>query len=114
MAHGLAGKRRPMGNNELAAAPPRERGMLGYVANPVHVGGGEHRMHAAHLPRSGSVDGTDIGEGMRRAHERGVELARHWRIGGIAASPTQQGLVLQAPLRGRPARISVAVHVDSG
>jgi hypothetical protein len=89
MAHGLAGEGGPVRNDELAAAAPRERRMLRYVADAFEVSGGEHGVDAAHLPRGSRVDGTDIGEGMGRAHEGGVELARHWRVGGIAANPAQ-------------------------
>ena len=65
MAHGRAGEGGAMRNNELLAAAANERRVLGDVADPFHVGGGQHREHAGHgLGRLG-IDRTDIGKGVR-------------------------------------------------
>ena len=55
---------------------------------------GQHGVDAGHLPRRAGVDATDIGMGVRRAHDRGMELIGELEIVEIAAAPTQQARVL--------------------
>ncbi len=96
--HGLAGERRTVRNDELLAAPAGERRMLGDVADPLHVGGGEHAEHAGRGLGRGRVDRADIGEGVRGTHEIGLRLAGHRRIGRIASKAAHQRIILQARL----------------
>ena len=51
-------------------------------------------MDARHLQRRARVDAADVGMGMRRAHDRGVELIGELEIVEIAAVPPQQARIL--------------------
>jgi len=98
MPHGLAGERRTLRNDELLPAPAGKRRMLGHVADPLHVGGREHAEHAGRGRGRGRVDRTDIGEGVRGAHEIGLGLGGHRRIGRVASKAAHQRIILQTRL----------------
>jgi len=94
VSHGLR-QRRTMRNDELGAAAAVKRRMLRYVADPLHVVGGEHREHARRCARGRRVDRAHIGEGARRAHEIRVGLPRQRRIGGKPSEAAHQRIVLE-------------------
>ena len=84
--------------------------MLGDVADPLHVGGGEHRQHAGHRLGGRGVDRADVREGMRGAHEIGLQLAGQRRVGHVAPEPAQQRIVLQAGLVRRATLDGLRIH----
>ena len=51
-------------------------------------------MDARHLERRARVDAVDVGMGMRRAHDSGMELIGEFEIVEKAALPPQQARVL--------------------
>ena len=110
MAHGLAGERGAMRNDELLAAPAGERRVLGDVADPLHVGGGQHRQHAGHRLRRLGIDRTDIGKGVRRAHEIGIGLAGQRGVRRVTSEPAHQRIILQAWLMLRAAINGLCIH----
>ena len=65
-------------------------------AGRFHIGGGQHREDARDRPRSGAVDRTDIGEGMRGADEDAVSFARCPRVIGKASRAGQEPGILVA------------------
>ena len=58
---------------------------------------GEHVEHAGDRPRRRRIDRHHVGVGVRRAHERGVDLTRRLEVVGVAAVAGQQTEIL-APL----------------
>ena len=110
MPHGFAGERRPVRDHELAAATPVERRVLRDVADPFHVGGGQHREHARHRLGGFDVDRADVRERMRRAHEIGLQLAGQRRVGRKTPEPAHQRIVLQAGLVGRAVVNGLRIH----
>ena len=111
MAHGRAGEGGAMRNNELLAAPANQRRVLGDVADPFHVGGGQHREHAGHgLGRLG-IDRTDIGKGVRGTHEIGIGLAGQRVVGRVTSEAAHQRIVLQARPVLRAAIIGLCIHI---
>ena len=60
---------------------------------------GQHRMHARHLQRGARVDALDVGMGVRRAHDRGVELIGKLEVVVVAPASHQQARVLAPPHR---------------
>ena len=111
MPHGLAGERGAVRNDELLPAPAGKRRMLRQVADPLHVRGREHAEHAGHGLGRGGVDRTDIGEGVRGAHEIGLGLAGHRRIGRVASKSAHQRTILQARLVLRAAFNGLRIHL---
>jgi hypothetical protein len=51
-------------------------------------------MDARHLERRARVDAGDVGMGMRRAHDSGVELIGEFEIVEKAALPPQEARIL--------------------
>ena len=68
------------------------------IRRPI-VRAGQHREHARHRARCCRVDAADHGMRVRRAHERGVRLARQTDIVGIAARAGHEPRVLKARQR---------------
>ena len=85
--------------------------MLGDVADPLHVGGGQDRQHAGHGLARRRVDRADVGEGVRRADEIGMGLAGHRDVGRKAPEAAHQRIVLQARLVVRAAFNGLGIHV---
>ena len=61
MAHGRAGKRGAVRNDELLSAAAGKRRVLRHVADAFHVGGGEHADDARRGLGRGGVDRTNVG-----------------------------------------------------
>ena len=101
-----------MRHEELRPAAAAERRMLGDVADPLHVGGGQHRQHAGHRLGRRGVDRFDVGEGVRGAHEIGLRLAGQRGVGGEASKPAHQRIILQTRLVVRAVFNSLRIHDD--
>ncbi len=95
MPHGFVGKRWPVGNDQLAAAPAGERRVLRDIADTFHIGSGQDRQHARHRPCRVAFDRPDIRKGVRRTDEISLCLAGQRRIGRKASEPAHQGVILQ-------------------
>jgi hypothetical protein len=103
MPNGFSGERWAMRHDELAAVASRERRMLRDIADPLHVGRRQDGQHAGNCPCSRGIDGSDVGEGVRRAHEAGLNLPGHGVVGRKVSEAAHQGVVLQARLVRRAA-----------
>ncbi len=111
MANRVASERRAMRDHELRAAASCERRMLGHVADPLHVGGGQHRQHAGHGRGGCDIDRTDVGEGVGRADKIGLGLPGHRHVGRKTPDAAYQRVVLQAWLVRRAAFNGLRIHV---
>ena len=111
MAHGRAGKRGAVRNEELLSAAAGKRRVLRHVADAFHVGGGEHADDARRGLGRGGVDRTNVGEGVRGAHEIGLGLAGQRHVRRVASQPTHQRIILQARLVARAAFSGLCVHL---
>ena len=101
MQDAIDGDRRPMRQIHRAAVALLVGRHRRHRAEPVGlvVLAGQHRMHAGHLQRRARVDALDVGVGVRRAHDRGMELIGELEIVEIAPAPHQQARVLAPPHR---------------
>ena len=104
-------QRRALRNNQLRAAAPAERRMLGYVADPLHVGASEHGEHAGRRAGRAGLDGADVGERMRRADEISIGLAADRHIVGEVAEAAHQRIILQAWLVERACLVRLGIHL---
>ena len=59
----------------------------------------QHLITGLNLQRGAGVDALDVGMGVRRAQDRGVELIRQLEVVEVAAAPHQQARVLAPPHR---------------
>ena len=98
MPDAVAGQRRTMGHDEPGAV--RDRGGEAHVADAVsgHVGGGQDRQYARKRQRRARVDAADRGEGVRRADEDGMRLARGAVVVAETPGAGQQAAILVARL----------------
>ena len=85
--------------------------MLGHIADPFHVVGGEHREHAGHGTRRRRIDRTHIGKGMGRSQEIRVCLPRQRRIGGEPSETAHQRIVFETPCLVRTSCCGRGFHV---
>ena len=88
--------RRPRRQEHRAAAAPlvgRHRRQRAEAITAI-VCPSEHGMDARHLERLARVDAGDVGMGMRRAHDSGMELIGEFEIVEKAALPPQQARIL--------------------
>ena len=96
----------------MSFAPPRPAsgGCCDMLPIALHVGGGEHRQHAGHRLAPPRYRSTDVGEGVRRAHEIGIGLAGQRGVGRVASEPAHQWIILQAWLVLRAAINGLCIH----